>query len=85
MTQADKKVIRRKLEGVVVSDKNDKTVVVKVDRTKLDPKYGKRYIVSKKFQAHDEKNEYKVGDVVIIVESRPVSRHKRWRVLSKKS
>ncbi len=85
MTQADKKVIKRKLEGVVVSDKNDKTVVVKVDRTKLDPKYGKRYIVSKKFQAHDEKNEYKVGDVVIIVESRPVSRHKRWRVLSKKS
>jgi small subunit ribosomal protein S17 len=59
----------------------DKTVVVLVDRYKEHPKYKKRYKVSKKYQAHDEKNEYKIGDKVIIQESRPISKEKRWRVV----
>ena len=80
----DKSVIKRKLEGVVVSDKSDKTVVVKVVRTKVDAIYGKRYMTSKKYKAHDEKNEYKIGDEVVIIESRPISKDKRWRVLNKK-
>jgi len=84
MTEEKNKVIKRKLEGVVVSDKADKTVVVKVSRTKMHPKYNKRYIVSKNYQAHDEKNEYKAGDEVVIVEARPISKSKRWRVLNKK-
>ena len=78
-----KKVIKRKLEGVVVSDKMDKTVVVLIKRLKEHPKYKKRYWVSKRFKAHDEKNEYKVGDKVIIEETKPLSKEKRWRVLSK--
>lgn len=66
--------------GVVVSDKMDKTVVVRVDRTVGHGAY-KRYVrLSTKFLAHDEKNACKVGDVVEIVESRPLSSRKRWRV-----
>ena len=84
MTQENKTTMKRKLEGVVVSDKSDKTVVVQVSRTKMHPKYGKRYVVSKKYKAHDEKNEYKPGDEVVIVETRPISKDKRWRVLFKK-
>lgn len=84
MTTEDKKIIKRKLEGVVVSDKSDKTVVVKVSRIKKDPKYLKRYTVSKNYQVHDQNNEYKQGDKVVIVETRPISKNKRWRVLSKK-
>ena len=80
----DKKIIKRKLEGVVVSDKSDKTVVVKVNRIKKDPKYLKRYTVSKNYQVHDQNNEYKQGDEVVIIETRPISKNKRWRVLSKK-
>ena len=59
----------------------DKTVVVKVERIKEHPKYRKRFKVHKKYKAHDEKNEYKVGDKVIIEECRPLSREKRWRVV----
>ena len=84
MAKEDKKIIKRKLEGVVVSDKSDKTVVVKVNRIKKDPKYLKRYTVSKNYQVHDQNNEYKQGDEVVIVETRPISKNKRWRVLSKK-
>lgn len=84
MSTAEKKVMKRKLEGVVVSDKSDKTVVVKVNRIKKDPKYLKRYTVSKNYQVHDQNNEYKQGDKVVIVETRPISKNKRWRVLSKK-
>ena len=80
----DKKIIKRKLDGVVVSDKSDKTVVVKVNRIKKDSKYLKRYTVSKNYQVHDQNNEYKQGDEVVIVETRPISKNKRWRVLSKK-
>lgn len=78
------KTIKRKLEGVVTSDKSDKTIVVSVQKTKLHSKYLKRYIVSKKYKVHDENNEYKVGDVVTFIECRPISKDKTWRVLSKK-
>ena len=74
---------KRKLEGQVVSDKMEKTVVVKIDRLKTHPKYQKQYRVSKKYKAHDEKNEYHTGDKVIIEETRPYSREKRWRVIKK--
>lgn len=74
---------KRKLTGVVVSDGADKTVAVEVKRTKLHSKYLKRFIVSKKYLAHDEKNEYKKGDEVEIVEARPISKNKKWRVLRK--
>jgi len=75
------KKIVRKLNGIVISDKMDKTIVVKVDRIKVHPKYKKRYAVSKKYKAHDEKNNFKEGDKVSIIESRPISKDKRWRVI----
>ena len=74
------KTIKKQFTGIVVSDKMDKTIVARVDRVKAHPKYGKRYKVSKKFKVHDEKNEHKVGDEVIFVECRPLSKDKRWRV-----
>ena len=71
---------RRELEGNVVSDRMDKTVVVAVQRLVKHPLY-KKYIRKKAhFKAHDEKNECRIGDRVLIVETRPVSRDKRWRV-----
>lgn len=70
----------RKLKGTIVSNKMAKTVVVKIDRLTKHPKYLKYYKSSQKFKAHDEKNEYKVGDVVMIEETRPMSKDKRWRV-----
>ena len=73
----------RSLKGVVVSDKMDKTIVVSVDRYKEHPKYKKRYKISKKYKAHDEKNEYKIGDKVVIHESRPLSKDKKWEVIKK--
>lgn len=76
-------VIKRKLEGEVVSDKMDKTVVVEVTTVKIQSKYKKRYKSSKKYKAHDEKNQYKVGDVVVIEGCRPLSKDKRWRVVKK--
>jgi small subunit ribosomal protein S17 len=72
---------RRKVrQGVVVSDKGDKTVVVLVERRFPHPLYGKAVLRSKKYHAHDEANEYRIGDVVRITETRPLSRLKRWRV-----
>lgn len=71
------------LKGVVISDKMNKTIVVAVTRLKKHPKYKKYYKVTKKYKVHDEKNEYKVGDRVIIAECRPISREKRWRVIGK--
>ena len=67
--------------GVVVRDKADKTVTVTVERQFAHPLYGKQVRKSKKYQAHDEKNEYRVGDKVRIVETRPLSKTKRWRVV----
>lgn len=76
-------VHQRKLSGIVVSDKMDKTVVVRVDRISSHPKYHKQFTVSKKYHAHDAKNEYKVGDKVTIEAMRPMSATKRWKVISK--
>ncbi len=70
----------RKLTGTVVANKMVKTVVVRVDRLKKHPKYHKYFRVSRKFKAHDEKNEYRVGDMAEIQETRPLSRDKRWVV-----
>ena len=67
-------------KGVVVSDKMDKTVVVKVTRTFPHPKYRKVVTRFKKYYAHDEKNQFKTGDMVTLVEARPMSKMKRWRV-----
>ena len=72
---------KRLLQGVVVSDKTDKTVVVKVERRFTHPLFKKTVRRSKKYQAHDETNQYKIGDVVSIEESRPISRTKRWIVV----
>ncbi len=73
----------RFLKGLVVSDKMDKTIVISVDRYKEHPKYKKRYKISKKYKAHDQKNEYKTGDKVIIHESKPLSKDKKWKVVKK--
>ena len=72
---------RRHLVGTVVSDRMDKTVVVKVDRRVPHPLYGKHIIKSKKYHAHDPGNECKVGDRVEIRETRPLSKTKRWVVV----
>jgi small subunit ribosomal protein S17 len=72
---------RRVLTGVVVSDKNEKTVVVRVDRRVSHPIYKKTIARSKKYAAHDEKGQFKVGDKVQIIESRPYSKTKCWEVL----
>ena len=71
---------RKTLTGVVMSDVNDKTVVIKVERRFPHPKYGKMVRKSKRFMAHDENNSCSMGDTVRIIESRPISRLKRWRV-----
>ena len=73
---------KRILQGVVVSDKQDKTVVVSVERQVMHPVYKKFVKKSKKFSAHDENNQYKVGDRVSIEECRPISKNKSWTVIS---
>ena len=73
-------IYRRKLIGRVRSDKMDKTVVVEVVRFKREGVYKKYVRVRKRYKAHDEKNEFKTGDRVEIIESRPLSREKRWAV-----
>lgn len=77
--------IKRQLQGTVTSDKMDKTVVIRIERTKKHPKYLKQYSVRKSYKAHDEKNEYHTGDTVVIEEIRPMSKDKRWRVVKKVS
>jgi small subunit ribosomal protein S17 len=71
---------KRELVGVVTSDKMNKTRVVMVERRLAHDKYGKYMTKRSKYKAHDEKNEYRVGDRVVISEARPLSRDKRWRV-----
>ena len=73
--------IRKERVGVVVSDVQDKTIVVNVERRTAHPLYHKVVKVSKKFAVHDEKNEARKGDTVRIVETRPLSRNKRWRLV----
>ncbi len=77
----ESKKIQRRLNGTVVSDKMEKTIVVRVDRTVVHPKYGKRYVRSRKYHVHDEKGAFHVGDVVTFQACRPYSKTKRWRVL----
>jgi small subunit ribosomal protein S17 len=73
---------KRILQGTVVSDKNDKTVVVRVERRFTHPVMQKTVRQSKKYKAHDENNTFKVGDSVFIQESKPISKDKRWIVLT---
>ena len=72
---------KRVLQGVVVSDKNNKTVVVEVERRYTHPLFKKTVRRTKKFHAHDEEDTFKVGDLVFIEESAPISKNKRWVVL----
>jgi small subunit ribosomal protein S17 len=71
---------KKQLKGIVVSDKMKKTVVVEVERIKEDPKYRRRFKVHKKYKAHDENNECKIGDSVVIEETKPISKDKSWIV-----
>ncbi|MDQ6975518.1 MAG: 30S ribosomal protein S17 [Mariprofundaceae bacterium] len=72
---------KRKLEGVVVSNKGNKTVVVSVERTFLHTRYRKTVRSHKKYMAHDETNDCNIGDTVRIIESTPISRRKRWMMI----
>jgi len=74
---------KKLLQGIVVSDKMQKTVVVQVERMKEHPKYKRRFKVFKKFKAHDQNQEYHVGDKVVIEESKPISKDKNWIVIKK--
>ena len=74
---------KKTLNGQVIRDKNDKTVVVLVKRKYLHPFFQKVMTSSKKYHVHDEKNKYKIGDHVKIIESRPFSKKKRWEVINK--
>jgi small subunit ribosomal protein S17 len=79
-TTTNKQIRRRTVIGTVISSKMDKTIVVQANRLTRHPMYGKFYTKYKKFKAHDEKNECEVGDKVSIIESRPLSKHKRFRL-----
>ncbi len=81
MTSSSK--IKRALEGVVVSDRMAKTVVVAVTRKKMNKKYQKYFVVTKRYKAHAEKNDYRVGDRVKIEETKPISKEKKWVVAGK--
>ncbi len=78
-TKAKKQVFK----GLVVSDKMDKTVVVRIDVKKRHKKYKKAYTVTKKFKVHDEENQYKVGDKVVIESTKPISKEKKFKVVGK--
>lgn len=80
MTQLNKKKILRTFRGVVVSEAMTKTIVVRVDRVKMNTKYKKRYTVSRRYHVHDESSTYHIGDKVSFVECRPLSKTKRWRI-----
>ena len=77
---ANNRGLEKTVEGRVTSNKMTKTIVVTVSTKKRHAKYGKYINMSKKYMAHDEKNDCQIGDRVLIVETRPLSRHKRWRV-----
>lgn len=79
--QTTTSALRRRFTGIVVSDAANKTIVVRVERTVLHPKYGKRYVRGTRYHVHDEENRYKAGDRVDFEESRPYSRLKRWRAV----
>ncbi|MEK7487929.1 MAG: 30S ribosomal protein S17 [Patescibacteria group bacterium] len=83
MESIEQKVQKRTLQGKVVSDAMQKTVVVSVESIKEHPIYRKRYKMTKRYKAHDEKKEYKVGDKVVIEEMRPLSKDKKWKVIGR--
>jgi len=74
---------KRKIQGKVVSAKMPKTLVVEAERVKQHPKYRKRFKVHKRYKAHYEEGEFKVGDQVIIEECRPISKDKKWKIIKK--
>ena len=74
---------KKTLNGKVIKDKNNKTIVVLVKRRFIHPFFGKVITSSKKYHAHDEKNKFKVGDIVKIIEARPYSKKKKWEVINK--
>ena len=74
---------KKKLQGIVTSEKMQKTVVVKVERIKEHPKYKRRYKIHKKYKAHDEKGEFNIGDKVVIEETSPMSKDKHFKVVTK--
>lgn len=82
-TKTITKTTPKKLTGKVVSDKMDKTVVVNVNRYVAHKKYGKYFKIDKHYKAHDENNEYKVGEMVIIEECRPLSKDKTFKVVGR--
>ena len=81
MAETEKRNARKVVTGTVVSISGDKSITVKIDYRKRHPKYGKMMTVSKKLHAHDEKNECGVGDLVTVMETRPLSKTKRWRLV----
>lgn len=74
---------KRKLQGIVVSDKMQKTIVVQVESIKAHPKYKRRFKSHKKYKAHDENGEFHAGDKVVIEEIAPISKDKKWKVIEK--
>jgi len=74
---------KKTLQGTVVSDKMQKTVVVEVERIKEHPKYKRRFKIHKNYKAHDENGEFHIGDKVIIEETKPISKGKTWKVVQK--
>jgi small subunit ribosomal protein S17 len=72
----------KKLRGEVVSNKMQKTIVVRVDKVKTHRKYNKQYTVSKNYKVHDEENKAKVGDMVEFIACRPLSKEKRWKLIA---
>ena len=80
--ETQERTARKMREGLVVSDKMDKTAVVAVERLKRHPLYGRVQRVTKRYKAHDENNECNVGDRVRIMETRPISKDKCWRILT---
>lgn len=78
ITQDGKNI--RELTGVILSAKADKTLVVEVKRVTMHPIYKKRFTVKKKYYVHDEKNSYKEGDIVTFLQTKPISKLKRWKV-----
>ncbi len=82
-SQTIQKNKRKTKKGIVISDKMQKTLVVRVQRTLLHPRYGKVITLNKKYYAHYDGSDIKVGDEVSIIETRPLSKLKRWRVVSK--
>lgn len=81
MTTESQRKNQRTFTGVVVSTKMNSTLVVKVDRTIVHPKYGKRYVQSKKYHVHVSSGDYKEGDIVKFQECRPYSKTKHWRII----